>query len=308
MITSGFIDTHIHHQTSNRSRPMSAATDWLENYTFPEEKRFKTEGLMHTQSGEAILDEPGKQRHHHSHSAPCTKSRLTYSWKKQRSATYVWLQVRFNGSQRARSPSPTRQNPATLTPKNWLRNKYNRSQVLFLRGDASFCFSTSTPEHRSPSETLKSTPMCAYAHHLSENEKEIEWQKNCSQSVIAIWMCMTTMVYCTNALYSPSAAFTSSDCEAPGGYRIRHRFRPTSSNLFLGLGLFRLYRMVTYFKLCWYGYRCRCRRTSFSILQTMSEAYKIMHAAITCYSCTQPTTVPGNIRWRTFTAFRRQDW
>ena len=48
LITSGFIDTHIHYpQTGMIASYGEQLLDWLENYTFPEEKRFKNPVYAH---------------------------------------------------------------------------------------------------------------------------------------------------------------------------------------------------------------------------------------------------------------------
>lgn len=57
LITSGFIDTHIHYpQTGMIASYGEQLLDWLENYTFPEEKRFKNPVYAH-KVAKLFLDE-----------------------------------------------------------------------------------------------------------------------------------------------------------------------------------------------------------------------------------------------------------
>ncbi len=57
LITSGFIDTHIHYpQTGMIASYGEQLLDWLENYTFPEERRFKNPVYAH-KVAKLFLDE-----------------------------------------------------------------------------------------------------------------------------------------------------------------------------------------------------------------------------------------------------------
>ena len=134
---------------------------------------------------------------------------------------------------------------------------------------------TSTPEQLATVGKLLEEYPDVYMHtHLSENEKEIEWVKELfpeRDSYLDVYDHYGLLH--KRSVFAHGIHLSDCECKRLADTESAIAFCPTS-NLFLGSGLFRLPEMEEH------GIRVGMGTdvgagTSFSILQTMSEAYKI---------------------------------
>lgn len=275
LITSGFIDTHIHYpQTGMIASYGEQLLDWLENYTFPEERRFKNP-MYALKVAKLFFDELASNG---------TTTALVFGTVHKES-----VDVFFEEAERrqlrmiAGKVLMDRNAPDYLTdtPESGYQASKELIEKWHKRGRLHYAVTprfapTSTPEQLATVGKLLEEYPDVYMHtHLSENKKEIEW-------VLELFPERDSYldVYDHYGLLHERSVFAHgihlSDCEcqrlADTGSAIA--FCPTS-NLFLGSGLFKLNKLEDK------GIRVGMGTdvgagTSFSILQTMSEAYKIM--------------------------------
>ncbi|OEF23603.1 guanine deaminase [Vibrio rumoiensis] len=275
IITAGFIDTHIHYpQTGMIASYGEQLLDWLENYTFPEEERFKDPEYA-KKVAKIFLDELASNG---------TTTALVFGTVHKQSVDVFFQEAqRRNLRMICGKVLMDRNAPDYLTDTP--ECGYNDSKELIEKwhdnGRLSYAVTprfapTSTPEQLTMVGKLLQEYPSVYMHtHLSENKQEIEWVKSLFPEREGY-----LDVYDHYGLLHQRSVFAHgvhlSDCEcqrlSDTGSAIA--FCPTS-NLFLGSGLFDLSRIENF------GIRVGMGTdvgagTSFSLMQTMSEAYKIM--------------------------------
>ncbi|CAH7281538.1 guanine deaminase [Vibrio chagasii] len=275
LITSGFIDTHIHYpQTGMIASYGEQLLDWLENYTFPEEKRFKNPVYAH-KVAKLFLDELASNG---------TTTALVFGTVHKESVNVFFEEAeKRNLRMIAGKVLMDRNAPDYLTdtPESGYEDSKELIEKWHNRGRLHYAVTprfapTSTPEQLATVGKLLEEYPDVYMHtHLSENKKEIDW-------VLELFPERDSYldVYDHYGLLHKRSVFAHgihlSDCECKrlADTDSAIAFCPTS-NLFLGSGLFKLPKMEEH------GIRVGMGTdvgagTSFSILQTMSEAYKIM--------------------------------
>ncbi|MGO1190094.1 guanine deaminase [Vibrio casei] len=275
IITAGFIDTHIHYpQTGMIASYGEQLLDWLENYTFPEEERFKDPEYA-KKVAKIFLNELASNG---------TTTALVFGTVHKQSVDMFFQEAqRRNLRMICGKVLMDRNAPDYLTDTP--ECGYNDSKELIEKwhnnGRLSYAVTprfapTSTPEQLAMVGQLLQEYPSVYMHtHLSENKQEIEWVKSLFPDREGY-----LDVYDHYGLLHQRSVFAHgvhlSDCEcqrlSDTGSAIA--FCPTS-NLFLGSGLFDLTRIENF------GIRVGMGTdvgagTSFSLMQTMSEAYKIM--------------------------------
>ncbi|CCN69462.1 guanine deaminase [Vibrio nigripulchritudo] len=275
LITSGFIDTHIHYpQTGMIASYGEQLLDWLENYTFPEELRFKDPEYAR-QVATLFLDELASNG---------TTTALVFGTVHKASVDVFFEEAeKRNLRMIAGKVLMDRNAPESLTdtPESGytdskaLIEKWHKRSRLHYAVTPRFAPTSTNDQLATVGKLLEEYPDVYMHTHLSENQKEIDW-------VMALFPERKSYldVYDHYGLLHKRSVFAHgihlSDCEC---HRLAETesaiaFCPTS-NLFLGSGLFRLNKMEEF------GIRVGMGTdvgagTSFSILQTMSEAYKIM--------------------------------
>lgn len=275
LITSGFIDTHIHYpQTGMIASCGEQLLDWLENYTFPEELRFKNP-VYAQQVASLFLDELASNG---------TTTALVFGTVHKES-----VDVFFEEAEKRKlrmiagkvlmdrnAPEYLTDTPESgyLDSKELIERWHNRGRLLYAVTPR-FAPTSTDAQLETVGKLLKEYPDVFMHTHLSENKKEIEW-------VMDLFPERDNYldVYDHFGMLHERSVFAHgihlSDCEcqrlSESGSAIS--FCPTS-NLFLGSGLFNLPKLEKFNINVGMGTDVGAG-TSFSLLQTMSEAYKIM--------------------------------
>ncbi|AQM67379.1 Guanine deaminase [Vibrio campbellii] len=275
LIVPGFIDTHIHYpQTQMIAAYGEQLLEWLETYTFPTEKQFEDKahakaisqffinellkngttsalvfGTVHPQSVEALFEEA------------LDKNMRIIAGKvmMDRNAPNYLLDTPETGYQESKS----------------LINKWHNQGRLQYAITPRFA-PTSTPEQLAAAGKLKAEYPDVYVHtHLSENKSEIEWVKSLFPDREGYFD-----VYEHYGLAGKRSIFAHAVHLTDKEWRAFQRtdsvisFCPTS-NLFLGSGLFDLEKAEQKGVRVGLGTDVGAG-TSFSQLESLNEAYKIM--------------------------------
>lgn len=275
LIVPGFIDTHIHYpQTGMIASYGEQLLDWLNTYTFPTEQRFGDPAHAR-QVAEFFLAELLRNG---------TTTALVFG-----SVHKASVDAFFEAAQAldlrmiAGKVLMDRNAPEGLTDTP--ESGYADSKALIERwhgkGRLHYAVTprfapTSTPEQLALAGQLFHEYPGLYMHtHLSENLKEIEWVK-------ALFPERTGYldVYDHYRLIGPRSVFAhgvhvcDEECARLGETGSAVAFCPTS-NLFLGSGLFDLAKLERHGVRVGVGTDVGAG-TSFSQLQTLNEAYKVM--------------------------------
>ncbi|MDP3978159.1 MAG: guanine deaminase [Pseudomonas sp.] len=275
LITPGFIDTHIHYpQTGMIASYGEQLLDWLNTYTFPTERRFEDKAHAADVAG-IFLKELLRNG---------TTTALVFgSVHKQSVDAFFEAAEALNLRMIAGKVLMDRNAPDYLTDTP--ESGYAESKELIERwhgkGRLHYAVTprfapTSTPEQLSLAGKLLGEYPDLYMHtHLSENRQEIEWVKELFPERKGY-----LDVYDHYQLIGPRAVFAhgvhlcDEECQRLAETGSAVAFCPTS-NLFLGSGLFDLAKLEHHGVRVGLGTDVGAG-TSFSQLQSLNEAYKIM--------------------------------
>ncbi|MFC5077782.1 Guanine deaminase [Vibrio thalassae] len=275
LITSGFIDTHIHYpQTGMIASYGEQLLDWLENYTFPEERRFKNPVYAH-KVAKLFLDELASNG---------TTTALVFGTVHKESVDVFFEEAeKRNLRMIAGKVLMDRNAPDYLTDtpesgyqasKALIEKWHNRGRLLYAVTPR--FAPTSTPEQLATVGKLLEEYPDVYMHtHLSENKKEIEWVLDLfpeRESYLDVYDHYGLLH--KRSVFAHGIHLSDCECQRLADTESAIAFCPTS-NLFLGSGLFKLNKLEEHGVRVGMGTDVGAG-TSFSILQTMSEAYKIM--------------------------------
>ncbi|WP_407333883.1 guanine deaminase [Enterovibrio sp. 27052020O] len=275
LITPGFIDTHIHYpQTGMIAAYGAQLIDWLNNYTFPEEKRFEDDDYARDVAVH-FLDELARNG---------TTTALVFGTVHKSSVDVFFQEVaKRNLRMIAGKVLMDRNAPDDLTDtpesgyadsKALIEKWHNKGRLHYAITPRFAPTSTSEQLHLA-GKLLKEYPDVYLHTHLSENHNEIEWVAELfpdSKNYLD--------VYDSHGLLSSRSVFAhgihlcDQECTRLAETDSAVAFCPTS-NLFLGSGLFPLDDMEAKGIKVGMGTDVGAG-TSFSLLQTMSEAYKVM--------------------------------
>jgi guanine deaminase len=275
LITPGFIDTHIHYpQTGMIASYGEQLLDWLNTYTFPTERQF--EDKAHASDVAAIFLKELLRNG--------TTTALVFGTVHPQSVDAFFEQAdKLNLRMIAGKVLMDRNAPDYLT--DTAESGYAESKALIERwhgkGRLHYAVTprfapTSTPEQLELAGKLLGEYPDLYMHtHLSENRKEIEWVKALFPKRKGY-----LDVYDHHKLIGPRAVFAhgvhlcNEECQRLAETGSAVAFCPTS-NLFLGSGLFDLNKLEAHGVRVGLGTDVGAG-TSFSQLQSLNEAYKIM--------------------------------
>ncbi|MGF1761808.1 guanine deaminase [Aliivibrio kagoshimensis] len=275
IITSGFIDTHIHYpQTGMIASYGEQLLDWLENYTFPEEMRFKNP-IYAQKVAKLFLDELASNG---------TTTALVFGTVHKESIDVFFEEAdKRNLRMIAGKVLMDRNAPDVLTDtpqsgyddsKELIERWHNKGRLLYAVTPR--FAPTSTPQQlESVGKLLKEYPDVFMHTHLSENKKEIEWVMDLfpeRDSYLDVYDHFGLLH--KRSVFAHGIHLSDCECQRLADTDSSIAFCPTS-NLFLGSGLFNLPKMEKFNINVGMGTDVGAG-TSFSILQTMSEAYKIM--------------------------------
>jgi len=275
LITPGFIDTHIHYpQTGMIASYGEQLLDWLNTYTFPTERQFKDKA--HASDVAAIFLKELLRNG--------TTTALVFGTVHPQSVDAFFEQAdKLNLRMIAGKVLMDRNAPDYLT--DTAESGYAESKALIERwhgkGRLHYAVTprfapTSTPEQLELAGKLLGEYPDLYMHtHLSENRKEIEWVKELFPERNGY-----LDVYDHHKLIGPRAVFAhgvhlcDDECKRLAETGSAVAFCPTS-NLFLGSGLLDLNKLEAHGVRVGLGTDVGAG-TSFSQLQSLNEAYKIM--------------------------------
>lgn len=275
LITSGFIDTHVHYpQTGMIASYGEQLLDWLNNYTFPAESKF--EDPAHAEKVTKIfLDELESNG---------TTTALVFGTVHKASVDAFFTEAEKRSLRIICGKVMMDRNAPdflTDTPVS----SYDDSKELIERwhnkGRLHYAVTprfapTSTPEQLDAAARLLKEYPDLYMHtHLSENLKEIEWVKELfSERANYLDVYDHHNLLSERSVFAHGIHLCDSECERLAETGSAVAFCPTS-NLFLGSGLLDLPRLEEFGVNVGMGTDVGAG-TCFSLLSTMNEAYKVM--------------------------------
>ncbi|WP_417450105.1 guanine deaminase [Kordiimonas sp.] len=273
LITPGFIDTHIHFpQLDMIASHGEQLLDWLERYTFPEEAKF-ADPAHATECAEFFVKELLR----------CgTTSALVYGSAHKQSVEALFVAAyRRNMRLIAGKALMDRNVPANVRDTARGSDRDNRDLIDIWHGKGRigyaitprFAPACSDEQLTLAGELLAEHPSVLMHTHLSENTREIDWVKNLYPKakhyldVYARFGLLTNRSVFAHCIHLEGEEFQRI-AEADAAIS----FCPTS-NLFLGSGLFNLAEAEKHGVKVGLGTDVGAG-TSFSVLQTINEAYK----------------------------------
>ena len=275
LITPGFIDTHIHYpQTGMIASYGEQLLDWLNTYTFPTEKQFADKAHAADVAG-IFLKELLRNG---------TTTALVFGTVHKESVDAFFeaaqaLDLRMI----AGKVLMDRNAPDYLT--DTAESGYADSKELIERwhgkGRLHYAVTprfapTSTPEQLELAGKLFAEYPGLYMHtHLSENRKEIEWVKELfpeRKGYLDVYDHFKLIG--ERSVFAHGVHLCDDECKRLAETGSAVAFCPTS-NLFLGSGLFDLQKLEEHGVRVGLGTDVGAG-TSFSQLQSLSEAYKVM--------------------------------
>jgi guanine deaminase len=272
IIAPGFIDTHLHFpQTDMIASPAAGLLPWLDTYTFPTERRF--EDPVHARAGaEFFLDELLRNG---------TTTALVYcSVHKESANAFFEASAARNLRMAGGKVLMDRNCPDFLQDTADLRDSEDLIRRWHMHGRAMYAITprfapTSTEAQLAATgELARAYPDTFIQTHVSENEDECKWvrelfpQRRSYLDVYEHYGLMRPRAMFGHCIWLDDTDFARL---ADTGSAIAHC--PTS-NLFLGSGLFDLRRADAAGAMVSLGTDVGAG-TSFSMLQTMNEAYKV---------------------------------
>jgi guanine deaminase len=275
LILPGFIDTHIHYpQTRVIGSYGAQLLDWLQKYTFVEEQKFADRGHAESVS-KFFLDEMFRQG---------TTTAVVYCTVRPESVDAFFGESERRGARMiAGKVMMDRNAPPALTDTP--QRGYDESKALIeaWRGKGRlgyaitprFAITSSDAQLQAAGALAREFPGAWIQTHLSENHAEIAFTKQ-----LFPWAKNYLDVYDHFGLLRETSIFghcihlEAGEVEALAAKRGIAAFCPTS-NLFLGSGLFDMRRLDEA------GVRVALATdvgggTSYSMLQTANEAYKVL--------------------------------
>lgn len=275
LITPGFIDTHIHFpQTGMIGSYGEQLLDWLNTYTFPCERQF--EDKAHADMvARLFLKELLRNG---------TTSALVFGSVHPASVNALFEEAeRLDLRLIAGKVMMDRNAPDYLT--DTAESSYEDSKALIRRwhgkGRLHYAVTprfapTSTPEQLAlAGQLLKEFPDLYLHTHLSENLKEIEWVKELfpeRSGYLDVYNHFELLG--ERSVFAHGVHLCDAECQRLAETGSAVAFCPTS-NLFLGSGLFNLPQAEQHKVKVGLGTDVGAG-TSFSLLYTLNEAYKVM--------------------------------
>lgn len=277
LIVPGFVDTHIHYpQTEMIGSFGEQLLPWLTKYTFPTEMKFK-DPIYAKKISNFFIDELLKNG---------TTTALILGTVHPESVDAIFQAGNEHGMRLiAGKVMMDRNAPDELL--DTAQTSYEESETLIKKwhGHKRLLYAitprfapTSTPEQLLLAGVLKEKYPSTYVHtHLSENSDEIAWVKSLFPQAKNY-----LDVYDKAGLVTSKSIFAHALHLEEDEYELLHKknasvsFCPTS-NLFLGSGLFKIREMKKEKRAVRVGLGTDVGAgTSFNMLQTLGEAYKIV--------------------------------
>ena len=275
LITPGFIDTHIHYpQTGMIASYGEQLLDWLNTYTFPTEQQFADKAHAADVAG-IFLKELLRNG---------TTTALVFgSVHKQSVDAFFEAAEALNLRMIAGKVLMDRNAPDYLTdtPETGYADSKELIERWHGKGRLHYAVTprfapTSTPEQLTLAGKLLGEYPDLYMHtHLSENRKEIEWVKALfpeRKGYLDVYDHYKLIG--ARSVFAHGVHLCDDECKRLAETGSAVAFCPTS-NLFLGSGLFDLNKLEAHGVRVGLGTDVGAG-TSFSQLQSLNEAYKVM--------------------------------
>ena len=273
IIVPGFIDTHLHYpQTDMIASPAPGLLSWLETYTFPTERRF--EDPQHARSvAEFFLDELTR----------CgTTTAVVYCTVHPQSVDAFFEASEARNLRMVAGkvlmdrncPDFLRDAEGQIGDSEALINKWHKRGRALYAITPRFAPTSSEAQLRLTGELASSYPDTFIQTHVSENKDECDWVRQLypnSRSYLGVYEDFGLMR--PRALFGHCIWLDDEDFARMAATGSAAAICPTS-NLFLGSGLFDFEKADGAKALLSLGTDVGAG-TSFSMLQTMNEAYKV---------------------------------
>jgi guanine deaminase len=274
LILPGFIDTHIHYpQTDMIASYGEQLLEWLNKYTFPTEKMFQSK--KHSEAvAKFFIEELIRNG---------TTTALIFATIHPTSVDAIFSEARkrkmriISGKTLMDRNAPSYLLDTAKSAYNdskMLIKKWHKKERLLYAVTPRFA-PTSTPEQLKSAGKLIAEFPDVYMHtHLSENKKEIEWVKALfpeSKNYLDVYNSFGLVN--DKSIFAHSIHLKQDEIKVLKEKKASISFCPTS-NLFLGSGLFDYNKMKSNKIPIGLGTDVGAG-TSFSILKTLGEAYKI---------------------------------
>jgi guanine deaminase len=273
IITPGFIDTHLHYpQTDMIASPAPGLLPWLETYTFPTERRFGDPAHARA-TAEFFLDELTRCGTTTA-VVYCTMHRASVDAFFEASEARNLRMVAGKVLMDRNCPDFLRDPEGGIGESEALINKWHKHARSLYAITPRFAPTSSAAQLKAIAELAKAYPDTFIQTHVSENKDECNWVRELypdARSYLGVYDGYGLMR--PRALFGHCIWLDDEDFARMAATGSAASVCPTS-NLFLGSGLFDFEKadgagvQVTLGTDVGAG-------TSFSMLQTMNEAYKV---------------------------------
>ncbi|QSX33298.1 guanine deaminase [Shewanella avicenniae] len=275
LIMPGFVDTHIHYaQTEMIAAYGEQLLEWLDTYTFPTEQQFADKDYA-SKIAQFVINELLKNG---------TTSALVFGTVHPQSVDAIFEQAAARNMRLiAGKVMMDRNAPEYLldTPESGYAESKALIEKWHNRDRLQYAITprfapTSTPEQLNMAGRLKAEYPDTYVQtHVSENKNEIEWAKSLFPECRGYFdIYQHYGLTGAKSIFSHAIHLTDEEWQAFSETDSVIAFCP-SSNMFLGSGLFALERATAAKVRVGLGTDVGAG-TSFSPLQTLSDAYKVM--------------------------------
>ena len=277
LIMSGFIDTHIHYpQYEMIASYGEQLLEWLGKYTFPIEGKFKNKDYAQKIAA-LFLDELIKNG---------TTTALVFATVYAQSVDAFFEEAsRRNLRMISGKVLMDRHAPSYLTDtaesaytesKALIEKWHNHGRLLYAITPR-FAITSTDEQLRLAGKLLAEYPDVYLHTHISENKQEVAWVAELfpeSQGYLDVYD--RAGLVGDKSIFAHGVHLTDAEFQRLSAAKSALSFCPTS-NLFLGSGLFDLHKAKSVEQPVKVGLGTDVGAgTSFSILQTMSEAYKVV--------------------------------
>lgn len=275
LIIPGMIDCHVHYpQTDVIASYGAQLLNWLEDYTFPEEKRF-ADPAHATASADFFVEELLKNG---------TTSALVFATVHPHSVDAIFTAANKRRMRLAagkvlmdRNCPTDLQDTATsgYRESRELLERWHHQDRMHYAITPRFAVTSSQQQLNAAGRLAEEFPSAMVHTHLAENHDEIRWIGELfpqARSYLDVYQ--QAGLLRERAVFAHCLHLDTPDYQAMAAAGASMAFCPTS-NLFLGSGLFDLPRAQQHNIDVGLGTDVG-GGTSFSLLQTMSEAYKVL--------------------------------
>ena len=274
LIMPGFIDTHVHYpQTEMIASHGEQLLGWLTNYAFPTERKFSDINYAR-QRADFFLDQLL--------SNGTTTALVFATVHKESVEAFFECAERRNLRMICGKVLMDRNAPDYLLDtansgfdeSQALIEKWHNRQRLQYAVTPRFVPTSSSEQLSGAGRLLQQHPGLYLHTHLAENTNEVEWVKKlCKDSKNYLSVYAQHGLLGRRSVFAHGIHISEDECRMLADRRCAIAFCPTS-NLFMGSGLFDLKQAETF------GFEVGLGTdvgggTSFSLLQTINEAYKV---------------------------------